>query len=647
MKGWIFLFVAGLPLLCSADEFSVTYNGESVPPERIFKMSDLGLDDSRAVLYLQGWTVLLDEPGTYSFLTDTNRLKRLFLERDDGEILAGVRFNYRYESDFEKADISDLSPDLMKELMAVHVAGEPPAEVLSLLKHMDPSCAFFSVTEPSFGKRNPGAFPDYHADVEFMRIDKTATPNTIDYNAVSVFNRLQYLDFDTGSRTFDMSLFSGNSDLKYLNLATFTTLTNAAVIGDLAELRHLQMSYCDGFNDLSFLSGLQNLKTLSLSRMEAVTDIEFVQAMPDLEQLYLSGTSVSNLDSLAKCGIIKEVHADYTPIQSLPAKAIPSLRTLRVMNTPVTDEVVTRFATLNPDCRVFHRWGSLFEEEMQGISRVRVRTGGTCHVDVTQETTLFETSDVNEVRAFLDGIQINDERSGFHCMCCGNPTFELYRGERLVASIGFHHGQSLRWAGGQWPGDAALTEDSAVFLIKWLDEHGVSGPREEREYDEREAKASAIAYEKWEAAMPDSLRDIELDDSTIGRTKKEDLLKMKGALEKELPKENDQIRALLKWYGSGRGPWSGYPSYESVPEELLFTYTTAEILNAIGRGELTEAHIEGAARFFGGWDFSQKRKKDRKLIPRNLKKQLLEHSMKSDDDDKRSRARSAFGSLKG
>jgi hypothetical protein len=65
--------------------------------------------------------------------------------------------------------------------------------------------------------------------------------------------------------------------------------------------------------------------------------------------------------------------------------------------------------------------------------------------------------------------------SGFHCMCCGEPSIEFYRGERLVLTLGFHHGQSLRWVGG-WPGDGALITDSARFLVKWLADHEVEGP---------------------------------------------------------------------------------------------------------------------------------------------------------------------------
>jgi len=63
-------------------------------------------------------------------------------------------------------------------------------------------------------------------------------------------------------------------------------------------------------------------------------------------------------------------------------------------------------------------------------------------------------------------------------MCCGDPSFEFYRGDELVVTIGFHHGQSLRWPGG-WPADGMMTPACASFVNDWLADHGVTAPRDE------------------------------------------------------------------------------------------------------------------------------------------------------------------------
>ncbi len=59
-------------------------------------------------------------------------------------------------------------------------------------------------------------------------------------------------------------------------------------------------------------------------------------------------------------------------------------------------------------------------------------------------------------------------------MCCDQPTIELYRGEALVAALGLHRGQSLRWSG--WPTDGRLTSEDARALCGWLERHGVANP---------------------------------------------------------------------------------------------------------------------------------------------------------------------------
>ncbi|TMP28577.1 hypothetical protein CWB99_10420 [Pseudoalteromonas rubra] len=101
-----------------------------------------------------------------------------------------------------------------------------------------------------------------------------------------------------------------------------------------------------------------------------------------------------------------------------------------------------------------------------------------------------------------------------------------------------------------------------------------------------------------------------------------------------LPDKRLQVLALLEWYGSGAGPWSGYPSYEDVATKMLFDYSTANIISIINSTQLSTAQTEGAARFFGGWDFSQKRPDDLDKVPDKLKEQLWEHVSPTMDKDK-------------
>lgn len=170
--------------------------------------------------------------------------------------------------------------------------------------------------------------------------------------------------------------------------------------------------------------------------------------------------------------------------------------------------------------------------------------------------------------------------------------------------------------------------------------------RELEEEDKRreiEAKKRAEDLVRWQEATPTPLKDEKmrkvLEGNAFGMV---DVKPLRQPLEKGIPDVHARIRALLTWYGSGAGPWSGFAGYEQAPEDLLLDYPTADILAAIQEATLTPAQTEGAARLFGGWTFSQKRPNDLKLLPRELNKALLEHVMQSKYEFNRDSAKHTF-----
>ncbi len=56
---------------------------------------------------------------------------------------------------------------------------------------------------------------------------------------------------------------------------------------------------------------------------------------------------------------------------------------------------------------------------------------------------------------------------------------------------------------------------------------------------------------------------------TLGEFRFVDLTPLRAALEREVRNETSRILALLQWFGSGAGPWSGFPYYEAAAEKLL------------------------------------------------------------------------------
>ena len=69
-----------------------------------------------------------------------------------------------------------------------------------------------------------------------------------------------------------------------------------------------------------------------------------------------------------------------------------------------------------------------------------------------------------------------------------------------------------------------------------------------------------------------------------------------------------ELLIVFGWFGSGAGPWSGYPAYESVTEQLLLYYPTPLLIDALTTSTPSDAQWLGAARFFGNWGFSQAKK---------------------------------------
>jgi hypothetical protein len=118
--------------------------------------------------------------------------------------------------------------------------------------------------------------------------------------------------------------------------------------------------------------------------------------------------------------------------------------------------------------------------------------------------------------------------------------------------------------------------------------------------EKSEQEKSDADWKRWLAAAPKSLTPFLTNAASAGITFGNDPEK---ELAKEIPEPRGRIMALLSWYGSGGGPWSGFTSYEQQPEELLMRYSTADILSAIQSTSLTEAQLEGAARFFWGLGF--------------------------------------------
>jgi len=223
-----------------------------------------------------------------------------------------------------------------------------------------------------------------------------------------------------------------------------------------------------------------------------------------------------------------------------------------------------------------------------------------------------------------------------HCMCFGDPKFVFREAESELGTVTLHHGESIRWEPFFW--NAALAESEPI--LDWLSARGMHGARQEFDDARRRRAEYRAAADRWREAMPPVLRELHdprsWDPSTEGSPEVAD------ALERHYPDPTDRARVLFEWFGRGKGPWSGYPAYESVPETCLLELPLDALVRAAQTEPSTDALLEGAARFFAGWDFRKQRKKELRRLPADLKRVLLEHCVASADEGKRRSGTRAF-----
>jgi len=456
------------------------------------------------------------------------------------------------------------------------------------------------------------SLPPIPPKIRYLVVRESMSPGLSDFSRLSQFRDLAFLKFETMHREpLDITLICQNTSMRYLDLSG-CAIENYPKLASLTELRFLNIS---GSRDIE--------------------DIEFVQGMHQLRRLLMGRTRVPSLSPLDGSDSIREIYAGMTNVSVLPKGGLGSLRTINLVASNVDAQAVEQFRKAHPACTVQYGWVDSLRKAVQGTTRLRVRSGGTCHRRIEEETTLVEITDAREIDRFLRGIVIDESRSGGACMCCGNPTFEFYAGERLLAMIGYHHGESLRWARGEWTGDGQLTVPSQDFVSSWLSQHGVEGPRREREEKQRQLDQRMRQQQRYAELIPremlagvmeaQSSRQISWSDDTTGEKRKKLIA---DAFLKHETDARTSAALYLRMLGVTREePWNTYDYFdEIVVKHLLPRFKGPELAQAAVDVMKDEEGTAGAARWFlgeSGWRNLDESDRERVLSP--LARQALQH----------------------
>jgi hypothetical protein len=269
------------------------------------------------------------------------------------------------------------------------------------------------------------------------------------------------------------------------------------------------------------------------------------------------------------------------------------------------------------------RWTSSLRQAVQGTTRLRVRSGGTCHRNLSREETLADITDAAEIDRVVKGIAIDWPNSGRSCACCGSPTFEFYAGDKLLAMLGYHHGQNLRWAGGPWWGDGALTPASRTFLNSWLSRHGVTGPQAEvdrvQEQKDRDSRNQRRYAELIPAATLAAVTQAQSYPDRDPLQENRRKLTVDAFVKHERDAQTDII-LYLRMLGVTRDyAWNRYDVFDSVVAKHLLPRFKGPDLGAAALSVMKdEEGLAGAARwFFGdrGWRNLDESDRERVLLP--------------------------------
>lgn len=250
------------------------------------------------------------------------------------------------------------------------------------------------------------------------------------------------------------------------------------------------------------------------------------------------------------------------------------------------------------------------------------------------EQQIYVSTNPKDIEALKNSISIDRPKERYFCVCLPTTVIRLFGENKEIGEIYLYPGTTVRFT--NWPSDAEISNTGKWF--EWLDRRGITAPREAFDQGVAEARKNRAAEERWMKAMPGSLVPLWPSVSKEKPIGERETASFDSALSKQFPDKQTRILVLMAWFGNGTGPWSGFPVYESVPEQMLLKYSTPELVAAISSRALNEDEAEGAARLFAGWDFNQSRPQDNVLLPTELKRHLLEHSLKSTDEDKRIRA---------
>lgn len=454
-----FLLISYLNFIANADDgtparYSFRLNGKEInpqilslngSPDRPMPGDVVSLDDLMLML-------VLGPEKNCDFIQYNEKPGILYLKSGNKEIPVAVTLDW-FIHDKDDAIINPFKTLTKKEIFGLRgicLSGSAD-NIAESLKHANMNQVCITITDyAGLGKVPNIKCPPLPDNIKYLNFIARSYPGIADYSFLKSLKELRLLVMDYMSiDSFNIDLISQAKHLSYLKLSN--KLLNISGLENLSEIRWLDLASCGGVSDIKFVRGLSQLQSLDISNTE-VNDL----------------TPIENLKQ------IRIVRANMSQAEHLPPVNIPSLELIELMSTKLNDKLVKQFTKANPQSDIRHRWREYLVNTIKDTNHLKIIS----YNETPFGTVLYEEKSKPEISNVINNIEIIEDKSNIQCKCGGDPIFQFYHNNILLAAVGYHHGERLRWKEG-WPSDAMLSSKSQKYLTQWLSKHGITWPLKE------------------------------------------------------------------------------------------------------------------------------------------------------------------------
>jgi hypothetical protein len=232
----------------------------------------------------------------------------------------------------------------------------------------------------------------------------------------------------------------------------------------------------------------------------------------------------------------------------------------------------------------------------QGVDLIQIKSDGVSHDTAISSNVVLKIADPEHIAKFEKLITIEEPEEEFYCMCMGDHAIELLADSKIKATIGLHHGVSIRYH--EWQGDAML-QYSDEFLL-FLQELGLGKPYLDREQNLKMAEESDLEDRIWLDNSPACFSKYWDEINDFDTSYFPDLLR---DLEAEFPDGETRIIAVLHSFGTSSNLWTGYSMYEAVSQKVLDLHELQEVIDAYLNSSKNHVVSIGLGRYLFSWDY--------------------------------------------